>query len=469
MNRLLSLLVLVLLAGCAESFTGSETAAPATVPTTSEAVPATTTPLVASKFRNAQMVPELRSGKKGGNGICKGTKAGWGFRNCPNELGLVLGFASQSVMERYSVLERYKLIERYALMERYELIERYDYANAIDGGAVTVVDVTGQSDFSAFLAALEADPEIAWFEPDFSLDLPEATSMPATAGQQVPWSVAAIGGKESSTISGDGSGAVNMDVFVIDTGVTNPDLNVVSDLDFRDPAIDGPSNPADETGHGTHVAGIIGATDNTTGLVGVAPGARIHNLKVIGESGTTDVSVVLAAMDHVIAFRQANPTTPMVVNMSIGENVGTETYTGLDDAVATAIEMGVTVVVAAGNQGVEAKLVTPAHVHQAITVGAFDQEGYFTAFSNYGSQVDILAPGTDIVSLAPSTDGAGAPVMMTGTSMSAPHVAGAAALYLSANPAATPEQVLTALMTNARGGILLVGPYVDQSVWVGNF
>jgi subtilisin family serine protease len=245
---------------------------------------------------------------------------------------------------------------------------------------------------------------------------------------------------------------------VIDTGVSNNDLNIVSGIDFRDSLGTGIVDPVDYDGHGTHVAGIIGATDDHLGLVGVAPGVRIHNLKVLDDDGTTDVSVVIAAMEYLLEYRQNNAGTPMIVNMSIGENIGSAGYTALDDVVDMAVRLGITVIVAAGNQAVDASLVTPAHVPGAITVGAHDREGYFAAFSNYGPFVDILAPGVDIISLAPQVGGIGTPRRMTGTSMAAPHVTGAAALYLATHPGASPAEVVTKLQTDALAGVALTPP-----------
>ncbi|MFT5142091.1 MAG: subtilisin family serine protease [Rhodothermales bacterium] len=426
------------LSGCTDSITG---------PDVNDAVETELTE-TASKFRHANLFD--RALRTGTNQVA-GKK--------PNELGLIIKISP------YALMERYKLMERYALMERYKLMERYEYTEAFSGFAVTIEDTTGGSDFTDIISALSAEPGIEWFEPDYTVVNPTAAEIGGQVGQSVPWNVAYVGGKESSTVSGDGSGSVPVDVYIIDTGVSNDDLNIVESVDFR--GVVG-MDANDYDGHGTHVAGIIGAMDNTEGLVGVAPGARIHNLKVMGDDGTSDVSVVIAAVEHVIAARRANPTTPMVVNMSLGENIGTTQFTALDESVDLLVSLGVTVVVAAGNQGVNADLVTPAHVPNVITVGAHDSDGYFTSFSNSGGSVDILAPGANVISLQATQGGVGTPVQMTGTSMAAPHVAGAAALYLYANPTASPADVRAALLAAARGGILLTGAQtVAKSVYVG--
>ena len=144
--------------------------------------------------------------------------------------------------------------------------------------------------------------------------------------------------------------------------------------------------------------------------------------------------------------------------------MGTAQYTALDEAVEASSDAGVVYVVAAGNTGKDASNVTPAHAASAITVGAFDTRGRFPSFSNYGPLVDILAPGVDVVSLSRLSG----PVKMSGTSMAAAHVSGAAALYLAQNPTATPAQVRDALVANALPFAIETPPNTtDLSVWVG--
>ncbi len=430
------------LTGCSDSLTGA-----------SEQVEQTESLAPTEKLRHAHLLDRaLRSGTNQAAG------------KLPNQLGLIFKVKAQSVVERYAIVQRYAIFERYALLQRYE------YEAAFAGFAVTIEDTTGGTEFTGILSALQADPDIEWLEPDFSVGSPISASLAGHVGQKVPWSVSYVGGDVSSTVSGDGSGEVDVDIYILDTGVTNDDLNIVESVDFRDSLGTGIVDPNDYDGHGTHVAGIMGAKDDASGLVGVAPGARIHNLKVLGDDGTTDVSVVIAAIEYMIDARRANPATPMVVNLSLGENIGTSSYTALDEAIDMLAGLGATIVVAAGNQGVNASLVTPAHVASVITVGSHDAEGFFNAFSNWGPDVDILAPGDEVVSLSPAFGGTGAPTKMSGTSMAAPHVAGAAALYLSANPAASPQDVLAALIANARSGVkLTAGVTVGKSVYVGNF
>ncbi|MBO6576367.1 MAG: S8 family serine peptidase [Rhodothermales bacterium] len=400
-----------------------------------------------SKLRHAHLLEDARqSGRTAGKR--------------DNALGLIVSMKPGAVVRRYRVLERYKVLERYQTSARFE------YQEAFSGFALTIEDTTGGTDFSAILRALQDDADIAWMEPDFDVESVPSLPEHSHAGQRIPWSVAMAGGQESSAISGDGQGAVPVPVYVLDTGISNPDLNVVEALDFRGDLI---ADPADHDGHGTHVAGILAAVDDADGLVGIAPGALVHNYKVLGDDGTADVSVVIAAVEHLIDLRRTDPDRPMVVNLSLGEYIGSESPTALDEAVATLAAAGAVVVVAAGNQAVDASHVTPAHVADVITVGAHDADGVLAPYSNFGSVIDLLAPGTGIVSLAPSVSDSGAPARMTGTSMAAPHVAGAAALYLWANPRATPSEVRSALVAAARPGIRVHGGTTDRALYVADF
>ena len=383
-----------------------------------------------------------------------------GSKSGSDEIGLIIAIEPQRVLDRYKILDRYRILDRYKILDRYE------YNEAFDGFAITVEDIAGLSEYNEFLDMLESDPDILWFEPDFNIETPLPTASSGETLQFIPWSVAAVGGKDSWTRSGDGQGEVDVDVFILDTGTTNDELNIVESLDFRDSQLAGDSEDYD--GHGTHVAGIVGAEDDTDGLVGIAPGARIHNYKVLNDDGRTDVSVVIAAMEHIIGLKEASPSTPMVVNLSLGEDIGVESYTALDYAVQTASDAGVICIVAAGNQGINASKVTPAHARDAITVASYDVNGVFSPFSNFGPAVDILAPGEAIISLEPSTT-AGKPVSMSGTSMAAPHVTGAVALYLAENPMATPQQVLDALLEQAKDFVVATpSQTTNKSVWVGH-
>lgn len=378
------------------------------------------------------------------------------------QLNLIVKLSEQGTIEKQRVLERYRVIERYRVLERYE------YSTVFEGWAWEISDSTGQNDYYALLDELAQDDDILWFEPDFDITIPEATISSGQSGQMTPWSVAAIGGQQSWAESGNGEGTVDVDIYVLDTGVAqannndgNDDLHLRSNIDFRP----GFNDAKDYDGHGTHVAGIAAAVDDHDRIVGVAPGARIHNYKVLDDNGSTDVSVVIAAVEHITAEKLANPSKPMVVNMSLGEDIGTTNYTALDEAIEASINAGIVYVVAAGNQGKNANKFTPAHVSGVITVGSYDMNGRFSSFSNWGPMVDILAPGRNIVSLSPGSTGI---VEMSGTSMSAAHVSGAVALLLGVYPSATPAQVRDVLVLYSRPIVQgMPNNTTNKSLWVG--
>jgi subtilisin family serine protease len=198
-------------------------------------------------------------------------------------------------------------------------------------------------------------------------------------------------------------------------------------------------------GHGTHVGGILGGA-----TAGIAKSVSLHSVKVFG-CGLTKMEELLAAID----FVRGNHIKPAVANMSLaaidgyGNEVGHDV---LDSKVRDLIAAGVTVVAGAGNQSKNACGVSPARVAEAITVGSTTSTDARAGTSNIGTCLDLFAPGDNIRSAYHSSDNAF--TNMGGTSMAAPHVAGAVALYLQANPAATPAQVSSALVSRATTGVL---------------
>jgi subtilisin family serine protease len=278
------------------------------------------------------------------------------------------------------------------------------------------------------VAAVRADQNVSYVVPD---------GVATATAQVLPWGVDKIDADLSSTLAGNGSGAItNVDAYVIDTGIdtSHPDLNVVEFRSF----IGGPKT--DCNGHGSHVAGTIGAKDDSNGVVGVAPGIRLHAIKVLNCSGSGSWSSVINGINYVAS----TTTRPAVANMSLGGSQNS----AVDDAVKGAVSHGVFFAVAAGNDGGNACLHSPAAAGTAggvATIAATDSSDREASWSNYGSCVDLWAPGVSIY----STYKSGGYATLSGTSMATPHVAGGAALYLSTHTTATPSSVETALKNAA--------------------
>jgi aqualysin 1 len=279
------------------------------------------------------------------------------------------------------------------------------------------------------IADLQSDANVAYIEPD---------GVMSVIAQTLPWGIDRIDADQSSTAAGDGSGAIsNVNVYIIDTGIaSHADLNVIRHVNFA-----GGQN-TDCHGHGTHVAGSAAARDNTSDVVGVAPGAPLIGVKVLSCSGSGSTAGVIKGVDWVTS----NAGKPAVANMSLGGGVSQ----ALDDAVRRSAASGVFYAVAAGNSGVDACTSSPARAgagtnNGILTVAATDTADREASWSNHGTCVDIWAPGVSIL----STKRGGGTTTMSGTSMASPHGAGAAALFLSSNTASDPAAVEAALTSAA--------------------
>ncbi|MEW2422133.1 S8 family serine peptidase [Streptomyces nigra] len=367
--------------------------------------------------------------------------------------------------------------------------EDLGFARRLGSGAALVDlgdDVTTK-DVGDVVAAYQSDPQVAYVVPD-RLNKPQATPndteyakqwdlFETTAGMRVPgaWDVAT------------GTGVT---VAVIDTGyVSHSDLaaNIVAGYDFISDATvanDGngrDSNPADpgdwtaanecqsgdpaygSSWHGTHVAGTIAAvTNNGKGVAGIAYGAKVSPLRVLGKCGGYDSDIIDAitwASGGTVSGVPANANVAKVINMSLGG--GGSCTTATQSAINAAVSRGTTVVVAAGNSNANAANYSPASCANVISVAAADRQGNRSYYSNYGTVVDIAAPGGETNSvtadgiLSTLNSGAQGPsgenyAYYQGTSMAAPHIAGLAALMKSANASLTPAQIESAIKTNAR-------------------
>ncbi|XP_033633313.1 aqualysin-1-like [Asterias rubens] len=231
---------------------------------------------------------------------------------------------------------------------------------------------------------------------------------------------------------GDGSG---VSIYIIDTGVRTTHEEFEDRAKFVYDAVEGAvGNGTDCRGHGTHCAGTA------AGLVyGVAKKASVYGVRVLGCQGSGSWSSVINGMDWVAK----NGDRPAVASMSLGGG-GSRS---VDDGVGALHRAGVTVVVAAGNNGDDACTKSPARAPEAITVGASEIDDSRAYFSNYGGCVDIFAPGRYITSAWHERDDQYNTI--SGTSMATPHVAGAAALLLSVDPSLTPAEVTHKLLNSA--------------------
>ncbi|WP_030252236.1 S8 family peptidase [Streptomyces violens] len=309
------------------------------------------------------------------------------------------------------------------------------------GGTVQHTYTAALNGYSAHLSAAEArrlaaDPAVDQVfqdttvhatgtqanPPSWGLDRIDQTNLPLNRSYTYPDSA--------------GSGTT---VYVIDTGVR------ISHQDFGGRAVNGydavdNDNVAqDGNGHGTHVAATAAGTS-----YGVAKKAKVVAVRVLNNSGSGTTAGVIAGIDWVTK----NHSGPSVANMSLGGGAST----ALDTAVKNSIASGVTYAVAAGNSNLDANTSSPARVPEALTIGATTSTDARASYSNYGSRLDLFAPGSSITSAWRTSDTATNTI--SGTSMATPHVAGAAAVYLAGHPSASPAAVSSALVGGATSGVV---------------
>lgn len=299
------------------------------------------------------------------------------------------------------------------------------FSSALDGFAATLTDT--------LLATLRTDARVR------AVELERTFRASATQTPTPSWGLDRIDQRalplnRAYTFTRMGAG---VDVYVVDTGILTRHADfagrAVAGWDY----VDNDNTPQDCNGHGTHVAGTAGA-----GRYGVAKRVRLIAVRVLGCDGAGETSTLVAGLGWVVRHHRAG--RPAVVNMSLGGPVSA----ALDAAVRGVLADGVSVVVAAGNDDADACGSSPGRVPGVLTVGASDRSDARADFSNFGSCVDLFAPGVGIA----STWNDGRAQVLSGTSMAAPHVAGAVALYLQTYPSATPGAVHRAIIGGATPG-----------------
>ena len=272
-------------------------------------------------------------------------------------------------------------------------------ASFTSGGGGLIATLTNKQ-----VEEIKKDTSIKTLEPDRIVAL--SVCFTVVAPTLITWNVSKVG-------YGDGRGKT---AWIIDTGidVDHPDLNV--DQTRSKSFLPDVTSPDDENGHGTHVAGIIGAKNNNIGVLGIAADATLVSLRVLDKDGNGTLSSIIQALSYVSANAKAGD----VVNMSVGED---EVSDALDQQVQSIAAKGIFVAIAAGNDSKPADQFSPGRANgdNIYTVSAIDSLDHFASFSNYGNDVvDFAAPGVRIQ----STYKDGLYAKMSGTSMATPHLAG---------------------------------------------
>ena len=316
----------------------------------------------------------------------------------------------------------------------FSMAQKADELMSASRGVTTNVYAHAISGFSAQMSEddalqLSQDPRVSFVEED---SIMEASVTQTNA----PWGLDRINqadlpltGIYSYTSTGSGVNA-----YIIDTGIRRTHSQFGGRAVVGFDAIGDGQNTNDCNGHGTHVAGTVGAS-----TYGVAKSVRLFAVRVLSCSGSGSNSGVIAGVDWVTA----NRIRPAVANMSLGGGAST----ALDNAVRNSINSGVTYAVAAGNSNTNAANSSPARVAEAITVGSSTRTDGRSSFSNFGSVVDVFAPGSAILSTWITSDTATA--TLSGTSMASPHVAGIAARILQTNTGASAATVRNEIVNTA--------------------
>lgn len=305
---------------------------------------------------------------------------------------------------------------------------RFAYAAALKGFAA---DLPEQA-----VEALKNNPNVAYIEPDQVIRVSGTELAPPA-----PWGLDRVD-QRTLPLAGSynwGATGAGVTIYGIDTGILSTHIEFAGRLLSGADFVRGKWTTEDCNGHGTHTAGTFGGT-----TYGVAKGVEIVPVRVLDCNGSGTWSAVIAGIDWVTANRQL----PAVANMSLGGGYNQ----AVNDAVEGSIASGVTYTIAGGNSSWDACNISPASAPDAITLAASDSLDQQAVFSNYGTCIDLYAPGVRVKSAFIGSDTATR--YGSGTSMAAPHAAGAAALYLETHPTAAPVEVAAALVGAATQGLI---------------
>ncbi|MGW3648179.1 S8 family peptidase [Streptomyces sp. NPDC000878] len=314
-----------------------------------------------------------------------------------------------------------------ALATKYGAEVEQTYTAALNGYATEMTEAEAKR--------LAADPAVASVAQNKTVHINDTQSGPTWGLDRIDQADLPL----DSAYTYPSSAGSGVTAYIIDTGVRITHTDFGGRASYGYDAVDDDSSADDGNGHGTHVAGTVAGT-----TYGVAKAANIVAVRVLDDDGSGTTAGVVAGIDWVTE----NAEFPAVANMSLGGSADST----LDTAVANSIAAGVTYAVAAGNDNANASSYSPARVASAITVGASTSADARASYSNYGSTLDIFAPGSSITSTYNTSNTATA--SLSGTSMASPHVAGAAAVYLGENPSATPAAVTSALTSAASASTL---------------
>ena len=315
-----------------------------------------------------------------------------------------------------------------ALAKEYGAKVDRTYKSALNGYAVSATEAEAKR--------FAADPAVATVAQNKKL------SVAATQNNPPSWGLDRIDQKRlplNRAYTYPDSAGQGVTAYVIDTGVRITHRDFGGRASYGYDAVDNDNTAQDGNGHGTHVAATVAGNS-----YGVAKKAKVVGVRVLNNAGSGTTAQVVAGIDWVTR----NAVKPAVANMSLGGGADTT----LDNAVRNSIASGVTYAVAAGNESTNAGTRSPARVTQAITVGATTSTDAKASYSNYGTVLDLFAPGSSITSAWNTGDSASNTI--SGTSMASPHVAGAAAIWLGTHPSSSPAQVSSALVSASSTGVV---------------